>query len=110
VAVLNAGVFNSGLLATDRPNPASRYEYTPAPPSLMRRAEAIAAICTRHGTTLPAAAVAFAAAHPAVTTVVLGAQTPAQVRRNAALAPPPPALWADLVAAGLLRADAPTPS
>jgi D-threo-aldose 1-dehydrogenase len=109
-AVLNAGIFNSGLLATDRPGPDSRYEYRPAPPSLCRRAEAIAVICTRHGTTLPAAAVAFAAAHPAVTTVVLGAQTPAQVRRNAALAPPPPALWPDLVAAGLLRADAPTPS
>jgi D-threo-aldose 1-dehydrogenase len=108
--VLNAGIFNSGLLATDRPGPDSRYEYRPAPPSLSRRAEAVAAICTRHGTTLPAAAVAFAAAHPAVTTVVLGAQTPAQVRRNAALAPPPPALWPDLVAAGLLRADAPTPS
>ncbi len=110
VDVLNAGVFNSGLLATATPHPDSRYEYTPAPPSLTRRAEAIAAVCTRHGTSLPAAAIAFAGAHPAVTTVVLGAQTPAQVHRNAALAPPPPALWPDLVAAGLLRADAPTPS
>ena len=110
VDVLNAGVFNSGLLSTPTPGPDARYDYTAAPPSLIRRAEAIAAVCTRHGTSLPAAAIAFAAAHPAVTSVVVGAQTPAQVRRNAALAPPPPALWPELVAAGLLRPDAPTPS
>ncbi|MET0418497.1 MAG: aldo/keto reductase [Actinoplanes sp.] len=110
VAVLNAGVFNSGILAADNPTPDSRYEYTPAPPSLVRRAEAIAAICARHGTTLPAAALAFAAAHPAVTTVVAGAQTPTQVRQNSAAPHPPPALWADLRAAGLLRPDAPTPT
>ncbi len=113
VAVLNAGVFNSGLLAAAQPTSDSRYEYTSAPPALIRRAAAIAAICARHGTTLPAAALAFAAAHPAITTVVVGAQTPTQVRQNcahAAAPPPPPTLWADLTAAGLLRPDAPTPS
>jgi D-threo-aldose 1-dehydrogenase len=110
ISVLNAGVFNSGLLAEDRPHDGMTYEYRTAPPKLVARAAAIAEVCARHGTTLPAAALAFAAAHPAVAAVVAGAQGPGQARRNAALAsaaPPPAALWADLVAAGLLRPDAP---
>ena len=113
VPVLTAGVFNSGLLAEDRPHAALTYDYAQAPADTLRRAQQIAAVCARHGTSLPAAAIAFAAAPTPVTAVVLGAQTPDQVRRNAALAaapPPPAALWSDLVDAGLLRPDAPVPS
>jgi D-threo-aldose 1-dehydrogenase len=110
--VVNVGVFNSGLLAEDRPREGLPYEYETAPPALVARAAAIAAVCDRHGTSLPAAALAFAAAHPAVGAVVVGAQNPGQVRRNAALASgkPPAGLWHDLVAEGLLRPDAPTPA
>jgi D-threo-aldose 1-dehydrogenase len=110
VRVLNAGVFNSGLLAVDRPHGGLPYDYGEAPRTVLDRARAIAAVCARHGTSLPAAAVAFAAAHPAVAAVVIGAQSPEQARRNAdlvAAAPPPAAFWADLVEEGLLRADAP---
>jgi D-threo-aldose 1-dehydrogenase len=112
IAVINVGVFNSGLLAVDRPHEGLHYEYGAAPSIMVEKARAIADICARHGTSLPAAALAFASAHPAVATVVVGAQNPDQVRRNAALiaAPPPPAdLWAELVATGLLRADASLP-
>ncbi|MCW6006370.1 aldo/keto reductase [Micromonospora sp. CPCC 205371] len=112
IAVVNVGVFNSGLLAVDRPHDGLHYEYGSAPSTVVEKARAIAEVCARHGTSLPAAALAFAAAHPAVTTVVVGAERPDQVKRNAALiaAPPPPAdLWAELVDAGLLRADAPVP-
>jgi D-threo-aldose 1-dehydrogenase len=110
--VINVGVFNSGLLAEETPRGGLPYEYEEAPTELVARASAIAAACRRHGTSLPAAALAFAAAHPAVATVVVGAQSPGQARRNAELAsapPPPAALWADLVAGGLLRPDAPVP-
>ncbi|MFC0532678.1 aldo/keto reductase [Phytohabitans kaempferiae] len=112
VRAVVAGVFNSGLLAEERPHAGLPYEYGAAPPAVLDRARALAATCARHGTSLPAAALAFAAAHPAVTSVVVGAQDPDQVRRNAALAaaePPPKELWADLVAEGLLRPDAPVP-
>lgn len=111
VSVLNVGVFNSGLLATDRPHEGLHYEYGRVPRDVLDRARAIAAVCARHATPLPAAALAFAAAHPAVAAVVSGAQTPEQVRRNIELAasPPPAELWADLVAEGLLPADAPVP-
>jgi D-threo-aldose 1-dehydrogenase len=112
VAVLNAGVFNSGLLAVDRPDGTRPYEYGPVPADVLDRARRIAAVCRRHRVTLPQAALAFAGAHPAVASVVVGADHPDQVTRNArwlAAGPPPADLWAELVAAGLLRADAPVP-
>ncbi|MGW4113863.1 aldo/keto reductase [Actinosynnema sp. NPDC004786] len=103
VSVLAAGVFNSGLLATD--TPAGPYDYRPAPPALVERAGAIAARCAAHGVALPQAAMAFAARHPAVAGIVVGAQDAEQVRRNATLfaTPVPDALWADLAEAGLLH-------
>jgi D-threo-aldose 1-dehydrogenase len=113
VSVINVGVFNSGMLAADWPQDGARYEYRDAPPELLDRARGIAAACRRHGTSLPHAALVFAAAHPSVASVVVGAGKPAHIRRNAELfaAPPPPAqLWADLMADGLLRADAPIPN
>jgi D-threo-aldose 1-dehydrogenase len=109
VRVLAAGVFNSGILAS--PAPGDRYDYAPAPPELSERAARIAEVCARHDVELPQAAIALPAAHPAVARVVLGADSPAQVHENAdrAAAPVSPALWADLIAEGLLRADAPVP-
>ena len=82
-----------------------------APPEVVERARAIAAICDRHGTTLPAAAIAFPLAHPAVVSVCLGARSPHQVERNARLHREgvPPELWVELKASGLLREDAPVP-
>jgi D-threo-aldose 1-dehydrogenase len=112
VSVVNAAVFNSGLLAVDRPHDGLTYEYSRVAPDVLARARAIADACARYGVPLPHAALAFAGAHPAVTSVVVGSSTAEEVRRNADLlaAPPPPAaLWRDLVDAGLLRADAPVP-
>ncbi|MEU8299889.1 aldo/keto reductase [Micromonospora sp. NPDC048909] len=113
VSVFNSGVFNSGLLAVPRPHAGLPYEYADVPAMVLDRARAIAEVCSRHGTSLPAAALAFAAAHPAVAAVVVGAHDPDQVRRNAALsaaAPPADEFWSELVTAGLLRPDAPLPA
>jgi D-threo-aldose 1-dehydrogenase len=61
---------------------------------------------------LPTAALHFALGHPAVVSVVLGAQNPLEVERNvAALSTDvPSALWGDLKAQHLLEADAPVPN
>jgi D-threo-aldose 1-dehydrogenase len=111
VSVIAAGVFNSGLLATASPGPGATYDYVPGPPELIERARRIAAVCDRHGVTLPQAALAFPAGHPAVASVLIGMRSPAEVAGNLALAarPVPEALWAELVERGLLRPDAPTP-
>jgi D-threo-aldose 1-dehydrogenase len=112
VAVLAAGVFNSGLLAVDRPPADANYNYEAAPSELHARALRIGAVCARHGVSVPHAAIAFVAAHPAVSSVVLGARDAAQVTRNAELfaKPVPAELWPDLVESGLLRVDAPVPA
>jgi D-threo-aldose 1-dehydrogenase len=109
--VVAAGVFNSGLLAQASPEQDARYNYAHAPASVVRRARSIAEVCQRHGTSLPQAALAFAAAHPVVVSVCVGARSPEQVTRNLQLASSavPPALWADLKQRGLLRFDAPVP-
>jgi D-threo-aldose 1-dehydrogenase len=111
VGVVVAGVFNSGLLARPTPKPGAKYDYADASPGLIERAHAIAIVCERYGTTLPAAALAFAGAHPAVVSVCVGARSANQIERNAALSsePIPSDLWAELKAEGLLRDDAPVP-
>jgi D-threo-aldose 1-dehydrogenase len=111
VSVLAAGVFNSGLLALDEPADGAPYNYAAAPASIVDRARQLAAVCRRHGVSLPQAALAFPAAHPAVASVLTGARSAGELTRNVELAgrPVPAALWADLVAEGLLRADAPVP-
>ncbi|WP_433293531.1 aldo/keto reductase [Actinoplanes sp. CA-030573] len=110
VAVVNVGVFNSGILAVEDPRQRPIYEYAAAPAPVLAKAAGIAETCRRHATTLPAAALAFAAAHPAVTKVVVGSQSRQQARANFGPRPePPPELWADLVENGLLRPDAPIP-
>jgi D-threo-aldose 1-dehydrogenase len=113
VSVLNVGVFNSGLLARDWPEHDDTYEYRRAAPELVARAREIAGVCRKHGTSLPHAALVFAAAHPSVTSIVVGATEPGHIRRAAELLaspPPPPALWQELRARGLLRPEAPAPS
>jgi D-threo-aldose 1-dehydrogenase len=111
VSVVAAGVFNSGLLARERPHAGATYNYEPAPEQLITRANRIADVLERHGTTLPAAAAQFPLAHPAVATVCLGARTRPQAERNAALFDPPVPheAWRELKAENLLREDAPVP-
>ncbi|MFL9933757.1 aldo/keto reductase [Paraburkholderia sp. RL18-103-BIB-C] len=110
IAVLLGGVFNSGILATGAV-PGARYNYQPAPPDVMTRVAKIETVCDSHGVRLADAAMQFALGHPAVTSLVLGAVTPEEVRRNvASLASPiPDAMWRDLRTEGLLPDAAPTP-
>ncbi|WP_308249766.1 aldo/keto reductase [Sphaerisporangium fuscum] len=102
VSVVAAGVFNSGLLATE--DATGTYNYGPAPHALVERARRVAAVCRRHGVSLPQAALAFPLRHPAVTSVLVGARSAEEVARNAALtaAPVPEALWADLTEESLI--------
>lgn len=109
IGVVAAGVFNSGLLARAQPVPGAHYDYAEAPAELVRRAARLAEVCAAHGTPLPAAALAFPLAHPAVISVCVGARSPEQVERNVALhrAAIPAALWAELKGLGLVRDSAP---
>jgi D-threo-aldose 1-dehydrogenase len=110
IGVMLGGVFNSGILATGAVNGA-KYNYQDAPPEILAKVAGIERICAAHGVALPTAALHFALGHPAVASVVLGAETPQEVERNVAglSAAVPAALWSDLKAERLLDANAPVP-
>jgi D-threo-aldose 1-dehydrogenase len=111
IGVMLGGVLNSGILATGAVQGA-RYNYKDAPPEVMARVARIEQVCRAHGVPLIDAALQFALGHAAVSSVVLGAETPGQVRNNIAsmTRPIPSGLWSDLKAEGLLNSQAPTPS
>jgi D-threo-aldose 1-dehydrogenase len=98
VGVVLGGVFNSGLLADPHHN--TTYDYVSAPDALVARARAMARACSERGVSLTAAALQFALRHPAVSAVVVGARSAAEVRVDvaAATAPIPDDLWDTLAA------------
>ena len=109
VGVVIGGPYNSGILATGA-RPGAWYNYDPAPQDVLDRVARIEAVCARHGVRLVDAAFQFPLAHPAVVSVIPGGQGVAEMDSNlaAAGAQVPPALWDDLKAEGLMRADVPT--
>lgn len=110
MGVLLGGVFNSGILATGAV-PGAKYNYQDAPEEILAKVTRIQRVCDAHGVALPTAALHFALGHPAVASVVLGAQRPQEVERNVAALSSvvPAALWSDLKAEHLLDAEAPVP-
>jgi D-threo-aldose 1-dehydrogenase len=111
IGIALGGPYNSGILATGA-RPGAFYNYDPAPPAILERVSRIEQVCEAHGVRLIEAALRFPLAHPAVVSVIPGAQSAAEVHRNAEIlrARIPASLWADLKAEGLLRADAPVPT
>ncbi|WP_433887554.1 aldo/keto reductase [Streptomyces sp. CA-111067] len=109
VAVVVAQALHGGLIDGVPP---TTFHYRPVDAATAARAAAIAAVCASHGVPTAAAALRFPLGHPAVSTVLTGPETAAQLRQNVEWAawPIPDGLWSDLKAAGLLRADAPVPA
>jgi D-threo-aldose 1-dehydrogenase len=109
IGIVAAGVYNSGILAD--PKTGARYNYAAAPEALLDRARKIQAVCSRHGVPLKAAAIQFPLGHAAVTCIVVGCRSAAQLDESIVMFETeiPPSLWQELKAEGLLRSDAPTP-
>jgi D-threo-aldose 1-dehydrogenase len=109
VAIIAGGVYNSGILAD--PKPGAHYNYQAAPPELIERARRIGAVCARHGVPIKAAAIQFPLGHPAVTCVVVGCRSVAQLDESIAMfeLAIPPAMWQELKHEGLLGPETPTP-
>lgn len=96
VPVLAAGVFNSGVLAA--PGPDAHFHYEPAAADVLARVDVLAATCADHDVPLAAAAIQYPLRFPEVTTVIVGARTPAELAEDAALleVPIPDTLWSAL--------------
>jgi D-threo-aldose 1-dehydrogenase len=110
ISVVAGGVFNTGILATGTTK-AGRFNYGDAPAEVREQVDRLDAVCHEFGVSLPAAAIAFAGAHPAVVSVCLGATTIAQQTANARAAEEviPTEFWAALHERGLIEDWAPTP-
>jgi D-threo-aldose 1-dehydrogenase len=105
ISIVIGAPFNTGILAGH-----DSWNYKPAPPEIIRRVNAIRAVCDSHRVPIIAAAMQFPLAHPAVAAILPGPRNVEEFEANARLLryPIPPALWADLRAAKLLHPDAPT--
>ncbi len=105
-SIVVGGPLNSGILAGR-----DTWNYAAAPPDIVTRVKAIEAVCTRHDVPLPAAALQFPLAHPAVAAIIPGPRSAAEFVANLPLFQQkiPAALWAELKHEGLLHPNAPTP-
>jgi D-threo-aldose 1-dehydrogenase len=106
-SIVVGGPLNSGILAGRE-----TWNYDKAPPEVVARVKAIAAICDSHNVPLPAAALQFPLAHKAVAAIIPGPRNAAEFTQNLALLKHkiPASLWADLRQARLLHPDAPVPN
>ena len=128
ISIVCGGAFNSGILATDEPRSVveetsrdaskmqawtagSTFDYVPAAPEWVEKAQMLADACGRHGVPLRAAALQFPLAHPAIATVVMGPRSVQEARENIAAftLDIPSELWSELAVNDLIARDAPTP-
>jgi len=110
-SVIIGAPFASGILVTGSGGD-SKYGYAAASPEVQAKVRGIEAVCATHGVSLPAAALQFVLAHPAVVSVIPGAARASEVTANVASlgAVIPDAFWSDLKSQSLIVADAPVPA
>ena len=110
MSVVIGAPYASGILVTG-PIPEARYGYRPATPEILDKTRRIDAVCRAHGVALPAAALQFPLAHPAVVAVIPGGARPEEVVSNVGYLSQtiPAGLWSDLKVEGLIDTAAPTP-
>jgi D-threo-aldose 1-dehydrogenase len=89
----------------------ARHDNGPAAPAVLDRVARIERVCAAHGVSLRAAALQFPLAHPAVTGLVAGSRSAAEVRQNLDYLrrPLPAVFWDELRHEKLIDPAAPTP-
>lgn len=111
-SIIIGGAYNSGILATGvRGKGPLYYNYEAAPAWVVDRVARIEDACEEFEISLPAAALRFPLAHPAVASVIPGIGQPKRIKQTLELfnARIPDEFWSALIERGLLRADAPVP-
>ncbi len=106
ISLILGGIYNSGILASDLSS-ATTYNYKPAPNHLLEKAQKIALVCHQFNVALNVAALHFPYLHPAVSSVVVGAQSAKEVKANldSLKVSVPKELWYALEAKKLLTLD-----
>jgi len=109
VSVVIGQVYASGILVTG-PTAGATYNYHPATPESLEKARRLQEVCDSFNVPLPAAALQFPLAHPAVTTVIPGMAgvTEARAAIDAFNVQIPDELWTALRDQALIDPSAPT--
>jgi D-threo-aldose 1-dehydrogenase len=128
IAIINGGVYNSGILCNPDPESALStnrgadaiptwtenvtYNYIPAEKEMIEKTVKIKNICDNHNVPMMAAAIQFSLHHPAIPTIVMGPRSADQVESNVEMfkVDIPNDLWKELKHEGLLPDEAPTPA
>lgn len=113
VSVIIGGPYNSGILAKGTGSAANlTYNYAPAPADIIAKVAQLEAVCAEFAVPLPAAALQFALAHPAVASVIPGLSSATRVQASLAQfnLPIPREFWRTLLERGLLHEDTPVPN
>ncbi|MEO6124009.1 MAG: aldo/keto reductase [Ilumatobacteraceae bacterium] len=107
VAVVAAGVFNSGILAAPAQDPTAQYDYSEPPADIVDRVRRLRSFVEARGCSLHGAALVFAATRPGVDAVCFGARTPAEVDEalDALDIGVDPTVWEAAIEAGLIEPD-----
>jgi D-threo-aldose 1-dehydrogenase len=110
IGVIIGGAFNSGILVAHAGGH-RKFNYGDAPKSVIERADRLGQVCATFGVELPAAALQFPLAHPAVVSVVVGSRSAAEIDQAVRWVeqPLPDDLWDELKRQGLIEAAAPVP-
>lgn len=110
VDIVAAGVFNSGILASDNPVH-SKFAYADPTEEVVERVQLLAATCEAYETPLKAVAMAFPARYAAARSVCIGARTPHEVQTNTDVwgTSLPEELWQELEDIGLIDGAAASP-
>ena len=110
IGVIAAAPYNSGILIHG-PTRGVHYNYVPATIEILNKTRKIQAVCDRHEVSLAAAALQFPLGHPAVSIVLPGPRTPAQVEKTVQLFQEKISrdFWEDLKFEQLINVDAPCP-
>jgi D-threo-aldose 1-dehydrogenase len=111
MGVIIGAPFASGILVTGS-GAGATYGYAKAAPEVQAKVRGIEMVAAAYGVSLPAAALQFVLAHPAVASVIPGAARVTEVAANVAAlrAPIPAEFWAALKTERLILADAPVPA
>jgi D-threo-aldose 1-dehydrogenase len=104
--IVIAGPFNSGILVGN-----NKFNYEDALPDIVQRVRALKAVCDEFNVPLPAAALQFPMAHPAVVSCVTGVRNAEQLQTNVAWfeSSIPVELWTELRKLGLVDEASPLP-
>ncbi len=111
ISVIIGAPYASGILVTGAGESAT-YAYQAAPAEVQDKVRALQSVAEEFAVPLPAAALQFPLAHPAVASIIPGAAHPDQIRQNLVFLETaiPAGFWDTLKERGLIASGAPVPT